>query len=168
MSASISRRCSTRCWRARPTTSPRLRTSGRGITTRRLGCLARRNGFPEGDFSQSLGLPQRSAGDPRSTSRGVGFQPARPDTATKPEAGWGLVATRTSRSSHRPSSPRTQGPWGRARLRELDRKSRPKTSVGSASGLSCEENQRIAPRGSRFVDCNCSTDKPGGSSPRPD
>ena len=34
--------------------------------------------------------------------------------------GWGLVATRTTRSSHRPSSPRTQGPWGRTRFRVLD------------------------------------------------
>ena len=30
--------------------------------------------------------------------------------------GWGLVATQGSRSSHRPSSPRTQGPWGRVPL----------------------------------------------------
>jgi hypothetical protein len=71
---------------ARPTTSPWLRTPGRESPPGRLGCIARKNDIPEGDFSHSLGLPQRSAGDPRSASRGVGFQPARPETATKPNS----------------------------------------------------------------------------------
>jgi len=52
--------------------------------------------------------------------RAVWPGPQRRPHSPSARGGSGLVATRTTRSSHRPPSPRTQGPWGRTRFRVLD------------------------------------------------
>jgi len=83
--------------------------------------------------------------------------------------GWGLVATPTWRSSHRPSSPRTQGPWGRWCSEMLGRTLRRNTAPGDWSwrpfARHTQPQHREYPPGGEMMDLSSLTSAPSTFAP---